>query len=118
MLPVSGKLLYCSRLPPQAGPQRAHNNLDCVALPCQYSLCVLCCRYANFSLGTAAELAAILVAAALVDRAGRHNCISGGLLLGGVACLAGAQWAGLGSAAFTLAAIGKFGCSGMCVCGI
>eukprot|EP00775_Hariotina_reticulata_P004351 gene4351-4604_t len=67
--------------------------------------------YANFSMGTAAELAAILVAAALVDRAGRHNCISGGLLLGGVACLAGAQSAGGGGATFALAAVGKFGCS-------
>lgn len=64
-----------------------------------------------FSLSTAAELAAIIIAGVLVDRAGRHNILSGGLLLGGAACL-GCALAPEGAVATAgLAALGKFGCS-------
>jgi len=76
-------------------------------------LCILwvLCRYATFAMGTAAEVAAVLVALLLVDRVGRHNVVSIGLLLGGGACLACAVVPGTTVVA-ALAAIGKFGCSG------
>uniref|UniRef100_A0A383VWQ0 Major facilitator superfamily (MFS) profile domain-containing protein n=1 Tax=Tetradesmus obliquus TaxID=3088 RepID=A0A383VWQ0_TETOB len=66
--------------------------------------------YATFAMGTAAEVAAVLVALLLVDRVGRHNVVSIGLLLGGGACLACAVVPGTTVVA-ALAAIGKFGCS-------
>lgn len=74
----------------------------------------------SFTLGTAAELAAILVAGALVDRAGRHNVVSIGMLVGGAACMVCANITGQTEVA-VLAAIGKFGISGwytVCLHGI
>jgi OCT family organic cation transporter-like MFS transporter 4/5 len=62
-------------------------------------------------MGTAAEVVAVLVALPLVDKVGRHNVVSMGLLLGGGACLACANVPGTTVVA-VLAAIGKFGCSG------
>jgi OCT family organic cation transporter-like MFS transporter 4/5 len=62
-------------------------------------------------MGVAAEVVALLVAGPLVDKVGRHNVVSMGLLLGGGACLACANVPGTTVVA-VLAAIGKFGCSG------
>lgn len=68
--------------------------------------------YVSFTLGTTAELAALLVAGVLVDRVGRHNLVSVSMLLGGAACLACANSTGQTETA-VLAAIGKFGISGV-----
>jgi MFS family permease len=62
-------------------------------------------------MGVAAEVVALLVAGPLVDKVGRHNVVSMGLLLGGGTCLACANVPGTTVVA-VLAAIGKFGCSG------
>jgi hypothetical protein len=42
----------------------------------------------TFAVGAAAEVLALLVVGAAVDRVGRHNCVSLGQLLSGAACLA------------------------------
>lgn len=65
-------------------------------------------------MGTAAEVVALLIAGPSVDKLGRHNLVSFGLLLGGAACLACANIHG-SIAQAVLAAIGKFGCSGKSV---
>eukprot|EP00775_Hariotina_reticulata_P004347 gene4347-4600_t len=67
--------------------------------------------YVTFALGVVAEVVALCVAGPAVDRVGRHNVVSMGLLLGGGACLACALWSDP-TAQVVLAAVGKFGCAG------
>jgi hypothetical protein len=49
------------------------------------------CRHVTFVLGAAAELAGVLLTAAIIDRVARHCLVSYGLLLGGGSCLAAAS---------------------------
>lgn len=69
------------------------------------------CRYMVFAVATAAELAACLIAGCLLDRLGRHLTICLGFVVGGIACLA-TPWVSSAALQATLAAAGKFGCSG------
>jgi MFS family permease len=43
--------------------------------------------YLSFLIGALAEVPSNLVAAALIERVGRHNTLAGGMALAGVACL-------------------------------
>lgn len=72
--------------------------------------------YTTFAFGAAAEVVAVCTVAPTVDRLGRHNIVALGQLLGGSACLAVAMVGNSATAQAALAAVGKFGCSGVCVC--
>eukprot|EP00775_Hariotina_reticulata_P013901 gene13901-14019_t len=73
--------------------------------------------YVTFTLLTAAELSAQLLAVLVADKAGRHNILSLGLVVGGSACLACATTDSKAAKA-VLAMFGKFGCTmGMSVLG-
>lgn len=65
----------------------------------------------TFTMMAAAELTAMLVSAMLVDRLGRHNIITAGLLLGGAACIGAANALGQQTVQAVLAVVGKFGCA-------
>lgn len=66
--------------------------------------------YVTFAIGVVAEVIALLLVLPALDRAGRHNRLAFGQLLGGASCLACAL-ATNGTTQAVLAAIGKFGCS-------
>ncbi|KAF8065845.1 OCT4 [Scenedesmus sp. PABB004] len=66
---------------------------------------------ASFSVAAAAELPSYLLAAWAIERAGRHNTMAAGMLLGGVACVTCGAVRG-GAARAALAAVAKFGIAG------
>lgn len=65
----------------------------------------------TFALMAAAELTGMCASAFMVDRLGRHNILTFGLLLGGSACLGCANAVKAQTVQAVLAIFGKFGCS-------
>lgn len=92
--------LHCGVLQAYLIENSCHSTTNCCS-----------CSYMTFSLMAAAELMAMCASAFLVDRLGRHNIITFGLLLGGAACLGCANAQGQQVAQAVLAVIGKFGCA-------